>query len=1030
MKAKAFQEQTIQAALRRLRDPNGSRRFLVADEAGLGKTVVARDVIRGLAKRRGHLDVFYLCSSLSIARQNKDNLLDGIEDPKQRELADVHLDRLTLLPEGSSQRTGPFTLYSLSPQTSLATGQTGRATERAFLLALLGRIFDRRRLRGRIEEALRGSVKHWDKRVTQGRRRAEGLSTSFLREFRCELAKQFGLSKGARRPTIVERIRDDLERRGRRSVVGRMRAALALIALRTVRPGLVILDEFQRFFDYLGNEEDDADAHSIMSEVLRGEAGGEAPAVLLLSATPYRLLPGWDEGGAEAAYERFFTLQRFLHGGDRASVEAIRRGLLDYAAGLRTYPKDQEATLAIRRRVQRRLKRVMVRTERSQGDAAAELRPQALVKVDLAPEDVQSFRRFHEAASEDHEPWVVPCWASIPYPLQAMDEGYVVKQAAALPRLSREEEQAYLLPKRVQRYRPVQKSNPRLRGLLESVPPELLRLPWLPPALPWWRLGGCFARAQEACGGEPSKLLVFSRFRAVPRALGAVVSYEAERSALGAPYDYYARGGDRPANGLKAPPRGSFVISPSEDPNVRLRTFLMFMPLPTLAFMGDPLTLRTESGRFPSKRQALAGVRRRLEAWFGVQPGRRRRPLWHWAKALEQRSEWWDEWVKDAFGEWTWERYTTARGQYLAAQDFQGKPIDWEARPTRSELQLLAEFALLAPGNVLWRAYTRVFGSQEQDAALQEVARVSFEGLARYLDQPEFHLVLAPKRGGRRPPHAASVRRAVWEGNLESVLDEYFATTQGLGVEEQDPRRGKRVLEALHAALTTRAASARLDPLQGGRRKALRTGKMRCHAGMQLRPDEGGDFADGKGARIRSDSVRKAFNSPFRPFVLATTSVGQEGLDFHVYCNHLVHWDLPSNPVDLEQREGRIQRYGGLSVRRALVEDLDQPPFTHGSPWRALAESWSDLEDHGGRYPWWSAGEERIQRTVFVAPFSQEVLRLRRLQRAVALYRLTLGQPNPAHMVEALLQEEECLTPDARDERQRWLREARLDLTP
>nr|WP_270246095.1 helicase-related protein [Coprococcus sp. AM11-30B] len=42
-----------------------------------------------------------------------------------------------------------------------------------------------------------------------------------------------------------------------------------------------------------------------------------------------------------------------------------------------------------------------------------------------------------------------------------------------------------------------------------------------------------------------------------------------------------------------------------------------------------------------------------------------------------------------------------------------------------------------------------------------------------------------------------------------------------------------------------------------------------------------------------------------RPFVLATTSIGQEGLDFHNYCCVIMHWNLPSNPIDLEQREGR-----------------------------------------------------------------------------------------------------------------------------
>ena len=67
------------------------------------------------------------------------------------------------------------------------------------------------------------------------------------------------------------------------------------------------------------------------------------------------------------------------------------------------------------------------------------------------------------------------------------------------------------------------------------------------------------------------------------------------------------------------------------------------------------------------------------------------------------------------------------------------------------------------------------------------------------------------------------------------------------------------------------------------------------------------------------DTVRAAFNSPFWPFVLSTTSVGQEGLDFHWYCHAVVHWNLPPNPVDLEQREGRVHRYHGHAIRKNIA---------------------------------------------------------------------------------------------------------------
>ena len=55
---------------------------------------------------------------------------------------------------------------------------------------------------------------------------------------------------------------------------------------------------------------------------------------------------------------------------------------------------------------------------------------------------------------------------------------------------------------------------------------------------------------------------------------------------------------------------------------------------------------------------------------------------------------------------------------------------------------------------------------------------------------------------------------------------------------------------------------------------------------------------------VRSKGVRLAFGLPFHPFVLVSTSIGQEGLDFHQWCHSVLHWNLPSNPVDLEQREG------------------------------------------------------------------------------------------------------------------------------
>ena len=142
--------------------------------------------------------------------------------------------------------------------------------------------------------------------------------------------------------------------------------------------------------------------------------------------------------------------------------------------------------------------------------------------------------------------------------------------------------------------------------------------------------------------------------------------------------------------------------------------------------------------------------------------------------------------------------------------------------------------------------------------------------------------------------------------------------------------------------------------------------------------------------------------------MLATTSVGQEGLDFHVWCDTIIHWDLCRNPVDLEQREGRIQRYGGLSIRRAIVqalgEDIRSERKAGESPWvtiRRLAEK--RLADESGLAPWWVCPGGDIRRYVFDVPASEQWHWLQWVQEQRLFYRLVLGQPNQEDLVKLLI---------------------------
>lgn len=79
---------------------------------------------------------------------------------------------------------------------------------------------------------------------------------------------------------------------------------------------------------------------------------------------------------------------------------------------------------------------------------------------------------------------------------------------------------------------------------------------------------------------------------------------------------------------------------------------------------------------------------------------------------------------------------------------------------------------------------------------------------------------------------------------------------------------------------------------------------------------------DERGKRIQQ------FQSDPNIKVLVSTEVGSEGLDFQ-FCHHLVNYDLPWNPMVVEQRIGRIDRFGQESdvvhilnlVVRGTVED-------------------------------------------------------------------------------------------------------------
>lgn len=157
---------------------------------------------------------------------------------------------------------------------------------------------------------------------------------------------------------------------------------------------------------------------------------------------------------------------------------------------------------------------------------------------------------------------------------------------------------------------------------------------------------------------------------------------------------------------------------------------------------------------------------------------------------------------------------------------------------------------------------------------------------------------------------------------------------------------------------------------------------------------------------MRASEVRAAFNSPFWPFVMATTSAGQEGIDFHWWCSAVIHWNTPSNPVDFEQREGRVHRFGGHAVRRnvAAAHRDDVLASNDTDPWRAAYDAALAASGDLGEFsPYWVfPGAAKIERHVLPYPLSHDRTRYEQLKVDLATYRLAFGQPRQEDMLELL----------------------------
>jgi hypothetical protein len=80
--------------------------------------------------------------------------------------------------------------------------------------------------------------------------------------------------------------------------------------------------------------------------------------------------------------------------------------------------------------------------------------------------------------------------------------------------------------------------------------------------------------------------------------------------------------------------------------------------------------------------------------------------------------------------------------------------------------------------------------------------------------------------------------------------------------------------------------------------------------------------AIGRSGRVRNKHAIPHFNLPCHPNILVCTDVLKEGVDMHLFCDRVVHYGVAWTSGDLEQRIGRVDRFGSLISRRIREHEV------------------------------------------------------------------------------------------------------------
>lgn len=1020
----------------------GQMRVLVSDEVGLGKTLIARGTVAKLAKMQKEqgdnlVKVVYICSNASIAEQNLNKLRISSELRAESTGASrLSMQHIKIFrQENDEELLSRFIqLIPLTPDTSfrMTTG-AGTVDERALMFAILKRVPSL----SKYEKALEVAMKDWassawdawakawyERQVVEVDEQSDGRYLSYMvkkvtEELNVNVEKNVTVQDlVVSMCNLIEK--NNYKRQNNNYVIGKLRVLFAKISLDKLEPDLVIMDEFQRF-KYLINSDPETETGMLANKFFNSDR----VRMLLLSATPYKMystLEEIDENQVDEHYSEFFDVMNFLNI-SKEERDRFKEVWSDYSVKLKELSKGDTTVISAKRAAEDAMYQHICRTERISAYENADIINDKDVHVPLSvmEQDIKSYLQAQKLLEDIGAPFNVPVdyVKSTPYLMSFMRdyqlkryiEKYFSEHPDEINKINRDT--FWLKRNNLDRYDKIPNGNARLDRVMEHTfkdNAELLL--WVPPSRPYYTPQGVYKNANEF-----SKTLVFSSWEMVPRMIASLLSYEAERKTVG---KLAKANEDKEAHyfytGERRYPSARMNFSVSNGTPNAMTLFCLMYPSQFLTKCYDPVDCMNRGLSLREIEKEVKGkIAEKLAKYETTTSGRADNSWYYVAPLLLDGAGYVTGWLGNdealaSFDDED-EKARRQKGFLTHLQSLKelyyatnyGKTCNLGKKPD-DLLEVLTDMAIASPAITINRTYQNYCkkGRSFPSYLPSQIAKIFINRMNTAESTATVELACGKKSDDA---HWQNLLTYCKHGNIQAMFDEYaHVIANGL---DADNNLVSNLHYMIASSMDVRTTIYTVDTYNGF--KARVNGNK--ERGTAIRSHFAVAFTKGDGKEKDADrkkSVRNSFNSPFRPFVLASTSIGQEGLDFHNYCRRIVHWNLPSNPIDLEQREGRINRFECLAIRQNIAKRYGNINFTKDI-WNEMFCEAQKTENNGegsDLIPFWGLTEQedmiRIERIVPMYPFSRDGLAYERLIKILSLYRLTLGQARQEELIEYL----------------------------